>query len=57
MNTSPRYYEAISEALPLSLPPAHPQPRRAQVAGLAINDDAIGQFNGELHALFATRRR
>ncbi len=53
MNTSPRYHESITEALPLTLPVAHPQPRRVQVAGIAINDDAIGHFNGELHSLFA----
>lgn len=53
MNYSPRHHESISDALPLSLPVAHPQPRRVQIAGVAINDDAIDQFNGQLHALFA----
>lgn len=53
MNTSARFQANHSEPFPLRLPAPHAQPRRNSIAGVAINDDAIGDFNVELRALSA----
>lgn len=48
-----RSIPSAHEPLPLVLPLPFPQPRRALIDGLPINESAIGQFNDELQALNA----
>ncbi len=53
MNNSTRHFDSVHEPLPLLLPLPFPQPRRAMIDGLPINESAISHFNDELQALNA----
>jgi hypothetical protein len=51
MNYQHQSIESTRDPLPLVLPLPFPQPRRALIDGLPINEAAIGLFNDELQAL------
>ena len=53
MNTLPRPRFQATPSLPLTLPPKNTQSRRINIGQVALNDDAIGQFNHALHEVSA----
>lgn len=53
MNTLMRSRHSATDTLPLTLPPATSLSRRLHIGQVALNDDAIDDFNQTLHALSA----
>ncbi|HMB57179.1 MAG TPA: YkvA family protein [Arenimonas sp.] len=51
MNSSALFHNTRHEPYPLTLPAIYAQSRRQRIGDIAINDDAMDDFNGELRAL------